>query len=123
MERRGVEVTTVNDGGDAIAALERGQTFALILLDIMMPRVNGFDVFRWMSEHEVHMPVIVMTAGDTVLSRIDVSVVAATIQKPFDLDRLAALASDLCGLPAPGDAAADKPQRPAPETDELTGTR
>lgn len=120
MERRGVEVTAVNDGYDAIAVLEEGQTFALILLDIMMPRVNGIDVLRWMSEHNVNMPVIVMTAGDTVLSRLDVSVVAATVQKPFDLDRLAALASDLCGLPAGGDNANETQQRTPPETDELT---
>lgn len=62
---QGHRVETVNDGLAALARLERGGV-SLLLLDIMMPGIDGFEVLRRMRRSEAlsHVPVIVITALD-----------------------------------------------------------
>src|SRR5438445_9848007 len=66
LERRGLTVEVAVDGPAALAAIERGR-FDLILLDIEMPGLNGFDVLRHVRQTHspVQLPVIIATArGD-----------------------------------------------------------
>ena len=62
---QGYRVETANDGLAALARLERGGV-GLLLLDIMMPGIDGFEVLRRMRRNEAlsHVPVIVITALD-----------------------------------------------------------
>jgi signal transduction histidine kinase/ligand-binding sensor domain-containing protein/ActR/RegA family two-component response regulator/HPt (histidine-containing phosphotransfer) domain-containing protein len=58
-------VTGASSGQEALKALESGKHFDLVLLDIMMPRMSGFDVCREIRERfRLHqLPVIFLTAG------------------------------------------------------------
>ncbi len=58
---QGFRVRTAGDGQDGLnAALEDPPD--LILLDIMLPKVNGYEVCRVIRQHELEMPIIMLTA-------------------------------------------------------------
>ena len=88
LRRRGFPVDTARHGGEALAKLERC-CYAVILLDLMMPRVSGWEVLQKLSKYDQgkRPVVIVMTAG-TEPRDIDSRLVAGTIRKPFDVELL-----------------------------------
>ena len=58
---QGFGVCTAGDGQEGLsAALEEPPD--LILLDIMLPKVNGYEVCRLIRQQELHMPIIMLTA-------------------------------------------------------------
>ena len=92
LRRRRVEVELATNGAEAVEALKRGPWAALVL-DLMMPQVDGWEVVRWIAAHTEHRPktVIVMSAADRdALRGLDPSVVNAIIFKPFDVLQLGA---------------------------------
>src|SRR5215471_2423014 len=71
----GFDLRAVKDGDEAIAYLKGSEKFSdrmshplpqLMLLDLKMPRVNGFDVLTWLrnDEHFKRLPVIVLTSSN-----------------------------------------------------------
>lgn len=61
----GFQVDQVHDGEQAVAGILTGQ-YALLILDIMMPKMNGFDALRELRKHN-RTPVLMLTArGDDV---------------------------------------------------------
>ena len=88
LRRRGFPVDTARHGGEALAKLERCH-YAVILLDLMMPRVSGWEVLEELSKYDQGQRpvVIVMTAG-TEPRDIDPWLVAGTIRKPFEVELL-----------------------------------
>ncbi|UPT72269.1 MAG: response regulator [Flavobacterium sp. JAD_PAG50586_2] len=58
-----MDCTIVDDGYAALVALER-ETFDLILMDINMPLINGFETTRKIREKGIKIPVIALTAFD-----------------------------------------------------------
>jgi DNA-binding response OmpR family regulator len=88
LRRRGFSVDTARHGGEALAQLVRCR-YAVILLDLMMPQVSGWEVLQELSTYDQgERPiVIVMTAG-TEPRDIDPRLVAGTIRKPFDVELL-----------------------------------
>jgi diguanylate cyclase (GGDEF)-like protein len=62
-ERRGFEITEA-DGGHRAIELIAQQAFDLVLLDVMMPDIDGMDVLRRLREHHsaVSLPIIMVTA-------------------------------------------------------------
>ena len=76
------------DGAEALEKIE-ASTFDVILLDLMMPRVNGFQVIAALKERESRPRVIVITAqGAKQVETLDTTVVHAVLHKPFDLPSL-----------------------------------
>ncbi|MBA3534293.1 MAG: response regulator [Ardenticatenales bacterium] len=65
LEQSGWQITEANDGEQALARLEENVP-ALIVLDLMMPRVDGFEFLRQMNKRPEweHIPVLVITAKD-----------------------------------------------------------
>ncbi len=65
LTREGHEVVTTANGASALE-LVATREFDLVLLDLIMPEMNGFDVLRRLkaSEHTSHIPVIVISALD-----------------------------------------------------------
>jgi CheY-like chemotaxis protein len=65
LEKRGHRVVTVRNGQEALRALE-AEHFDLVLMDVQMPEVDGFEATRLLREQEqatgAHMPIIAMTA-------------------------------------------------------------
>jgi len=87
VRRERFEVDCVADGAEAIAKLEQN-SYAVILLDLMMPRVSGFDVIEHLKQHPpaVKPVVLVITAyADQRFKEVDASIVAGVLRKPFEI--------------------------------------
>ena len=94
----GCTVDTAANGMEALEKLRRG-SFDLLLLDLMMPMMSGYDVVEQMKKMERRPAVIVLTAthADAYhLERLDGRVVSSILRKPFDVDT----ASDLIRVTA-----------------------
>ncbi len=81
------QVTTAENGASALK-LVTDQEFDLILLDLIMPEMSGFEVLRRLksSEHTAHIPVIVISALDELDSVVRCVEAGAEdyLPKPFD---------------------------------------
>lgn len=78
------DVTTVNGGSEAINSLSTNH-YDLILLDLMMPGVDGFSVLDYLRENNNNTPVVIIS-GDTTKETIDRAFqynVVDMIEKPF----------------------------------------
>ncbi|HYZ88369.1 MAG TPA: response regulator [Myxococcales bacterium] len=84
----GYEGYSVAVARDGVQALERIPTFDpdVILLDLMMPRMNGFEVLERMRNERNTTPVVVVSANQGYEARE--LQVAAKVRKPFSLDQL-----------------------------------
>ena len=85
------EIITLNDGLDCIEALEQGKMPDLILLDIMMPGMNGWETFYKIREHESwsQIPVIFLTARtDNVAEDAGSFLGDDYIEKPYQIEDL-----------------------------------
>lgn len=91
------DVATCADGQEAIEVLA-AQTFDVILLDLMMPRKDGFAVIDYLRTHKPAQlrVVLVMTAMmDVPPGRLDPSVVHGLVAKPFDNNAVVALVREI----------------------------
>ncbi|MBV9219106.1 MAG: response regulator [Methylobacteriaceae bacterium] len=84
-------VDCVYDGEAADAAL-RVQTYALVILDLALPRLGGLEVLKRLRRRDATTPVLILTANDAVSSRISGLDGGADdyLVKPFDVDELEA---------------------------------
>jgi len=96
----GHELSWARDGAEAIATLERGE-FDLLLLDLHMPRVDGFTVLKWLRETraKLEMKSIVLTADDSRAVRDETLALgaAAFLTKPLDLQQLSTAIQQVTG--------------------------
>ncbi len=84
-------VDWVRDGREAMAALD-AENYSLMILDLGLPRISGIEILKLIRNHGNEIPVIILTARDTVADRIQGLDCGADdyVIKPFDLDELAA---------------------------------
>ncbi len=87
----GHAVDWARDGRTATAALEAGE-YALVVLDLGLPGIDGLQVLRRARARRLDVPVLVITARDTVADRVRGLDAGADdyLVKPFDLDELTA---------------------------------
>lgn len=98
IEREGFSVDVARDGREALEKIERG-SYVLILLDLQMPYVNGFDVLDRLRVRSRRPVVLVVTAlPSSQLTLLDPDVVHAVIRKPFDVELVAAVISVAAGM-------------------------
>ena len=66
LEKSGLRVSEAIDGEDALQRLGTGEPYALVLLDLNMPHVDGMEVLRSIRSNPVtaNLPVIVLTGSD-----------------------------------------------------------
>ncbi len=85
----GYEVTSAFDGQEALDKLETEQ-FDLILTDIMMPKMDGFELCESIRSFEKELPIIFMTAKDDKISKLTGYSLGVDdyVVKPFDMDIL-----------------------------------
>ena len=81
---RSLDIDEAGDGRSAIDLL-RDNRYSVVLLDIMMPGVDGFAVLDAIN-HQEHAPVVLVVsgAGKHVLDRVDTSKIHGIVKKPFD---------------------------------------
>lgn len=89
LEEVGYNSNFVNSGFEAIDFLKNNPV-DLILLDLKMPAMDGFDVLKSIEQNQISAKVIVLTAYADVKSAIDSAKMGATdfISKPYDFDEL-----------------------------------
>ena len=84
----------VDHEGDAVRGLARASTstFDAILLDVMLPGGNGFDVCRTLRQRGVHTPILMLTARGQVVDRVVGLKLGADdyLVKPFEMAELLA---------------------------------
>jgi DNA-binding response OmpR family regulator len=86
--RRGYKVDTARNGAEALQRCMACR-YALVVLDLMMPMMSGYDfVDHVAAQSSMDRPlVLVLTAGNEPRN-LDPSVVAGTMRKPFDIELL-----------------------------------
>lgn len=87
----GFAVDWVRDGESAISALS-AETFAAVVLDLGLPKRDGFAVLGWLRARGDATPVLILTARDALDSRVRGLDAGADdyVLKPFDLDEVSA---------------------------------
>ena len=87
LRRQGYGVATAENGREALKAIEAAR-FDLILLDIMMPEMNGFEVLEFLKAHPTwrHIPVIVISAAEDIDNMVKGIVLGAEdyLPKPYN---------------------------------------
>ncbi|NBC18527.1 MAG: response regulator [Bacteroidetes bacterium] len=91
-EMEGYAVTRVLDGEDGLQQITSLPPYDIVLLDVMLPKKNGFDVLREARRMGVGSPVIVLTARDSQEERLQGFELGADdyVTKPFDAEELGA---------------------------------
>lgn len=89
LRSNGFEAVACADGAEALRAAE-DQSFDLIVSDVMMPRMDGFELARAIRETDKHVPILFMTALDDKPAKQRGFTVGADdyVVKPFDADIL-----------------------------------
>ena len=90
VRREHLDVDCVADGQEAIDHLIEHE-YSVILLDLMMPRVDGFAVIDYLRKHPpaTKPVVLVITAyADQRFKKVDPNIVAGVLRKPFEIAEL-----------------------------------
>ncbi|SHM99627.1 two-component system, OmpR family, response regulator QseB [Pseudomonas asturiensis] len=91
LNTEGYTLDWLEDGLSALHAL-RSEPFDLLLLDLGLPRMDGFDLLRQLRAEDITLPVLIMTARDGTADRIAGLDAGADdyLIKPFDVEELKA---------------------------------
>jgi two-component system, OmpR family, response regulator QseB len=91
LKQAGFAVDWAQDGHAAKLALET-EEYALLVLDLGLPRLSGMELLKWLRACGNRLPVLILTARDTVADRVAGLDAGADdyLIKPFDLDELIA---------------------------------
>lgn len=90
VERERFSVDCAADGAEAIESLKQHK-YSVILLDLMMPRVDGFGVIEYLKQQapDPKPIVLVITAyADQKFKEVDPAIVAGVLRKPFEVAEL-----------------------------------
>ena len=92
LSRAGFEMREARDGQDAIEQLDAGDFDALVL-DLMMPRVDGFGVVEHLMETKPGMvgKTVVVTAFPNAAARERLDQLCCVLSKPFEMSELIAM--------------------------------
>lgn len=104
LEKRGFEVDSATDGVEALQKLAE-RPYDLLVLDLMMPRLDGLGVIEQLPENRTIPKILIMTAASpSVFQQIPRERVDGIISKPFELTSLIESAEKL-SEPGGGDRA------------------
>ncbi len=98
LEEEGYVVSRAANGAEALDCLHRDGAAALILLDLMMPTMNGWE-FRAQQRSEpalAGIPVVVLSADNALEQKARSLGVDAWLAKPFEVERLLETVDRLC---------------------------
>ena len=98
LKRRRLNVDLAVDGQEGVQRLATNK-YCVVTLDLMMPKMSGWEVIQWLKEHPEHRPpsVLVVTAADRgVFRELDPELVNAILIKPFDIHVLGSYIAACC---------------------------
>ena len=102
LNRSGIDVDAVGDGASALKHIQ-SNGYEAVLLDLMLPEVNGFEVLRELravSPRTLGRTIVVTAASESTLRDFDRTQVFALIRKPFDIQQLLLTVADCAGSQA-----------------------
>lgn len=90
MEARGMDVTTCTSAEEAIEKIKQ-HSFDAIILDFMMPGMDGFQALREIKNKRPELQIILLTGHATVEKGVEAMKMGATdfLEKPADMEALA----------------------------------
>ncbi len=99
----GYDVELAADGAEALAAVERREPDAIVL-DVLMPGVDGLEVCRLLRKAQSRVPILMLTVRDELGDRIEGLDAGADdyLGKPFELEELLARVRALLRRATPG---------------------
>ncbi len=94
LSHNGFEITTASNGAEALRTIAESAP-DLIVLDVMMPELDGFEVCRRLRADNNHTPVLFLTARDGTEDKVRGLTLGGDdyLQKPFSLEELVARAT------------------------------
>jgi DNA-binding response OmpR family regulator len=96
LQRRGIDIDVANDGKQAIEKIRTGD-YSVLILDLMVPEVNGFEIIDFVRKNHIRTPVAVVSAVSAqALTKLDTDIVKLVISKPFDVDEFTNKIVELC---------------------------
>lgn len=89
LELKGYQVTHAKDGEEALVEFAKG-TFDICLLDVMMPKLDGFNVAKKIRESNKYLPIVFLTAKSLQEDKLTGLKIGADdyITKPFSMEEL-----------------------------------
>ena len=115
LRRRGLSVDTARHGAEALERLETCR-YSVMLLDLMMPRVSGWQVLEEIAKYDPKLrPIVVVLTAGTEPRDVDPNLVAGSIRKPFDVELLLDMIAGCLTYSGDRD---QLPGCPTPESDE-----
>jgi DNA-binding response OmpR family regulator len=97
--RAAYTVRIATDGIEALDALEEDRP-AVLILDLVLPRMNGFTVLAQMRQQQMTVPVIIITANPLYLDSVRTVGILHVLLKPFLIEELLAAVHAIIDLPA-----------------------
>jgi DNA-binding response OmpR family regulator len=96
LTRQRVQIDVASDGRTAIDKL-RSQRYSVLVLDLMVPELNGFEIIDFLKREKISVPVAVVSAvSQQALTNLDLDIVKLVISKPFDVDEFSKAILSLC---------------------------
>jgi CheY-like chemotaxis protein len=98
LEQHGIEVRIAHDGEEALAALQRGFRPCLVVVDLMMPKMDGWEFRqRQLSDPEfAGIPVLIMSGYPNADKAAGTLGVRTVLKKPLSVPRLLSLVNRHC---------------------------
>jgi len=93
LRKLNLQVTSVRSGADALKVLDKNAEFGLVLMDLQMPGMDGYETAYEIRRVRPLMPIVAMTAGvrNGTLERVLQHGMDALVRKPLDLELLVPL--------------------------------
>jgi DNA-binding response OmpR family regulator len=96
LSRQHIDIDTASDGQMAMQWLRSGE-YSVIVLDLMVPGINGFELIEAVKQLPKRPPVAVVSAvSHQALTQLDLDIVKLVISKPFDVDEFTKAILTLC---------------------------
>lgn len=94
--RKNIDIDAVADGAQA-AELLATHDYSVVILDLMVPGLDGFALIEKVRELPHRPPVAVVSAvSHQALTQLDLDIVKVVISKPFDVDEFTKAVLELC---------------------------
>lgn len=101
LQKAGADYTFANNGEEAVEAfLANQEAYDLVLMDLQMPIMGGYEATKKIRAHDAHVPIVALTAAAMVEDRAKVLQAGMNdhIGKPIDRNKFYALISQLLGI-------------------------
>ncbi|MFL6246132.1 MAG: response regulator [Thermoanaerobaculia bacterium] len=96
LTRLKIDIDVAGDGRTAMDKL-RAQHYSVLVLDLMVPELDGFEIIEMIKQEKMNVPVAVVSAvSQQALTKLDLDVVKLVISKPFDVDEFTKAILELC---------------------------